>query len=237
MAPPDRVTQPSRPDGPLRREVRRLRELFGRGPLSLRDYYEAGALLQSLAADSAVAARGTGWRRLVAGQVGQSASTLTKCLQFRTRYAEADLPVLEELGVTWAEVTVLAAVESRRERLALLRESQRLGWGQRGLQLELQRRRGRQHGGGRPRRKPRSHGPAADLRELVRLTEAWLRFHDGVWAPGRADYDPAGGGSPPPDELIGQALKAANLLADLSTKSRAAAVTLRKLSHAMPKPV
>jgi hypothetical protein len=92
------------------------------------------------------------------------------------------------MGVGWSCVTVALAIPNKKERQRLLTRAVKDGWDDQGLQRENQRLRGTRRGGGRPRRRPRSHGLLADLGELERLTDFWLDFHDTVFAGGRQTY-------------------------------------------------
>jgi hypothetical protein len=171
-----------------RPEVRRLTRIFADRPLTLSAYHAAGEQLRRLQDDPAISHRGSGWRAAVAELVGQSEATLNKCLQFRRSYEPEDVPWLEQLGVGWSRVTVALAVPDKKKRQQLLSRACKDGWDDQGLQREIQRLRGSRRGGGRPRKRPRSHGLLADLGELVRLTDFWIDFHDTVFAGGRQAY-------------------------------------------------
>ena len=179
--------KPARPALSQRRpEVRQLASLFRHGPLSLRDHHRAGELLRQLRGDPEEAPT-PGWRGVVAKALHVSVATLNKCLQFRDRYEEEDLPELERLRAGWGLLTVALGIRNKRQRHALLRRAVEEKWGARELRREVQRLNGSWRGGG-GRLRPRGHGLLPDLAELAGLTRRWLEFHDGAWSPGQKGY-------------------------------------------------
>jgi hypothetical protein len=172
----------------VRTELRRLRRLFEHRPLTLPAYHAIGEQLRRLAEDPAVAVRGSDWRAELAQILGQSKSTLNKCLQFRVSYEEDELAQVEGLGAGWAYLTVALGVPDKKKRHRLLRRARAEGWNGRELQRAVQRLKGSRRGGGRPRRRPRGHGLRADLLELTRLAELWTDFHARVWEQGQEGY-------------------------------------------------
>ncbi len=224
----------NRPLIPRRPEVSQLARLFRHGPLTLRDHHRAGELLRQLR-DDPEEAPAPGWRAEVAEALHVSVATLNKCLQFRDRYEEEDLPKLERMRVGWGLLTVALAVEDRGKRHELLRRAAREGWGGRALQREVQRLNGSWRGGGR-RRKERGHGLLPDLAELAGLTRRWLEFHDRVWAPGQKGYtrelrQTAKGGRPGARRALEGALGA---LAELRKQCREAERVMKALRDKLP---
>jgi hypothetical protein len=185
LAPPSTA---SKPLGPNRPEIRRLNRLFERQPLTLPAYHAIGEQLRRLSEDPAVAIRGTDWRAELANLLGQSRSTLNKCLQFRTSYEEDELADVEGLGAGWAYLTIALGIPSKKRRHQLLRRAREEDWNGRELQRAVQRLKGSRRGGGRPRRRPRGQGLRADLLELTRLAELWTDFHARVWGQGQEGY-------------------------------------------------
>src|SRR4051812_48259909 len=113
-------TQP--PDVP-RPEVARIASILAKPALALRDYWDVGDLMETLAADRAVARRGSGWRQAVARGVGVSIATLVKSLQLRRLYDRDGLSELERTGAGWRRVTIVFPVEPARSRHRLLRKA------------------------------------------------------------------------------------------------------------------
>src|SRR4051812_46254508 len=99
--PPDRT-----PFGAGREEVRAIADLLKREPRTLSVYHEVGAQMRRLAEDETITGYGSGWRAKVAAAVGQSESTLTKCLRFCDGYTPDEVAELEELGVGWVQLYV-----------------------------------------------------------------------------------------------------------------------------------
>jgi hypothetical protein len=189
MARPAPRPAPGTPElDPERTELRRLTRLFEHKPLTLPHYHAIGEQLRRLSEDPAVAIRGSHWRAELAQILGQSKSTLNKCLQFRTSYEETELDEVEGLGAGWAYLTIALGIPNRTRRHQLLRRARAEGWNGRELQRVVQRLKGSRRGGGRPRRQPRGQGLRADLLELTRLTELWTDFHARVWEPGEEGY-------------------------------------------------
>src|SRR5262249_26073454 len=133
-----------------RREVKRIITALKKAPLALSDYFAVGEQMRRLSADDAVTRRGARWRDRVAELAGCSVSTLTKAMQRRRAYEEADLAALEALGVGWSRLTIALAVPDRERRHELLREAKEKGWGERELQRAIQQLKGSKRAGGRP---------------------------------------------------------------------------------------
>src|SRR5262245_3162248 len=128
MTPPASLPAANDPLNPGRPELRKLIRLFGHKPLALRDYYAIGEQLRRLSEDPDIAYRGSGWRAKVAQSLGQSEAALNKCLQFRNRYAEDELPEVEGLGVGWGYLTIALGVPNKRQRHQLLRQARKEAW-------------------------------------------------------------------------------------------------------------
>lgn len=165
-----------------------MRVLFERRPRTLHVYHAVGEQMGRLAADEALVGYGSGWRRKFAETLGQSESTLTKCLQFFNAYERDDIAALEELKVGWVGLIVALGVRDKKERHRLLRRARDEGWGQRELRREARRLKGSNRGGGRPRKEERSRGCLADAVELARLAGLWSDFYRQAWAGTEGDY-------------------------------------------------
>jgi hypothetical protein len=181
-APSNHLLDPDRP------EIRKLSRLLEHRPLTLPTYHAIGEQLRRLSEDPAVAIRGSDWRTELAQILGQSKSTLNKCLQFRTSYEENELDEVEGLGAGWAYVTIALGIPNKKQRHQLLSRAREKGWNGRELQRAVQRLKGTRRGGGRSRRRPKGQGLRADLLELTRLAELWTDFHDRVWEEGQEEY-------------------------------------------------
>ena len=129
-----------------------MKELLERQPQTLAVYHAVGEQMGRLAADEAIIGYGSGWRGKLAEDLGQSASTLTKCLQFFNAYTRDEIAELHELGVGWVGLIIALGVLDEKERHRLLRQARDEGWGQRELGREARRLKGSNWGGGRPRK-------------------------------------------------------------------------------------
>ena len=178
------------PLDPDRKELKKLKRLFERKPLTLADHHAIGEQMHRLDADEALTGYGSGWRKRVADVLGQSDSTLTKCLQFFKSYEDepAGVAELERLGVGWVQMIIALGISDRKERHQLLRQAKEKGWGQRELRREARRLKGSYRGGGRPRKREKSRGCLADASELVRRTGQWSDFYDQAWAGNEKGY-------------------------------------------------
>jgi hypothetical protein len=134
-----RPTRPQ-PDPPRldaeREEVKTMKGLLARQPRTLAVYREIGGQMHALGKDEALTGYGSGWRKKTAELLGQSESTLTKCLRFFNAYTRDDIAELEELGVGWVALTVALGVRDKKERHRLLRQAKDQGWGQKELGRE-----------------------------------------------------------------------------------------------------
>ena len=135
---------------------------------------------------------GTRWRgflRALGGEVGALRATLATLGGIAAGNltpspgGEAVRIALVQVGgrVTWTQATIAYAVTDRRARRKLLQRAGAEDWSDCDVRLAVQARRDRPGAGGRPRRPLRSHGLAADVRELARLAAPWVTFAEEVW--------------------------------------------------------
>lgn len=118
----------------------------------------------------------------MATAVGVSESTLNKYLQFRQRYGENELAELARLKVGWGRLTIALGVKDRRERHRFLRQANEEQWDDQTLQRAIQKQKGTQRDGGRPRKEATGLGLQPDPTRLIGLTDPWSDFYTQVWS-------------------------------------------------------
>jgi hypothetical protein len=141
---------------------------FGQGVLALRGAEDA--------------ADRYGWMSRLARALGCSLPVLHKTRSFARRYTTSEVKSLARKGITWGLVYATFPVEDKEEQIAWMHRAKEEHWTGHDLEREIQKaKQGPQRKGGAPRRALKCYGPAVDLRNLVRVSEEWLRHHHEVW--------------------------------------------------------
>lgn len=130
------------------------------------------------------------WRQVVRGakpgtfaELGQalkiSATQLVKAARFADEYSASEAERLESEGVNWGLVVATQGVEKRaRRQLFKLVTSGEQNLAELASFIQSQQR-GERHAGGRPPRTPPSL--ELGLRQMKRMCQRWLRYHEEVW--------------------------------------------------------
>lgn len=142
---------------------------FGRAVLSLRGREEPGERY--------------GWMSRLARSLDCSRDFLHKVRVFASNYTAPEVQSLAREGVTWGLTYSTFTIKDKECQKEWIRRARNHKWSVHELEKEIQRaRQGRRSAGGRRPGEPRSFGPVVDLQDLVRMTGAWLRHFQGVWA-------------------------------------------------------
>jgi hypothetical protein len=148
-------------------------------------YHEVGVVVARLLPPEFRKRGRVRWLEKPADALGPRPTLFQKSLRFTELYPhKKDVSALEAMGVGWTQICLTFVIPDREERHKLLRRAIAKGWAQNELRFEAQAKHPtRRHGvGGRPRKPVTAINPEATLREMGRVTQSWLDFHEGAWA-------------------------------------------------------
>jgi hypothetical protein len=204
---------------------------WGSLPEPLREFYGLGLRVQQKRARAGLSKNAAA--AAVAAAAGCDPSKAKHALACAERVKPDDLIRLGGLRTKTGDppsvnhLRRLAMVADGRHRRRLIAGLGRHGWTARELSEEIRRLKGGSGGAGGPRMaKPGSL--AAGLDQVARHTRDWLRRHDVLWAPGRADWlaAPAGGVEGLPERLA----EVESLLTELATAALALGGRVREVA-------